>query len=135
MPEAVAAPGHAPGTKGETYIRHHLPELDTKPLLEVRGLKMHFPVTDPHADYEAETRRRNRLAFGRGYRRTSPRLDDCEGLDRRGSGRFPRCRQLARSAIGSAVWQPPRPDQNRVRPACHQRSVPSGRVPRTNFWG
>ena len=27
----------------------------------------------------------------------------------------------------------PRQDQNRVRPACHQRSVPCGRG--TNFWG
>src|SRR6516165_12421980 len=46
-------------------------ELDTKPLLEVRGLKMHFPVTDltrtvrPHL---CETRRHSRLALGRGYR-------------------------------------------------------------------
>ena len=46
-------------------------ELDTKPLLKARGLKMHFPVTDltrtmrPHL---CETRRRSRLALGRGYR-------------------------------------------------------------------
>jgi hypothetical protein len=44
-------------------------ELDTKPLLKARGLKMHFPVTDltrtmrPHL---CETRRRSRLALGRG---------------------------------------------------------------------
>jgi len=46
-------------------------ELDTKPLLKARGLKMHFPVTDltrtmrPHL---CETRRGSRLALGRGYR-------------------------------------------------------------------
>jgi hypothetical protein len=47
-------------------------ELDTKSLLEVRGLKMHFPVTDLTRTMRprlGETRRRNRLAFGRGYRR------------------------------------------------------------------
>ena len=47
-------------------------ELDTKPLLEVRGLKMHFPVTDLTQTMTprlGETRRRSRLALGRGYRR------------------------------------------------------------------
>jgi len=47
-------------------------ELDTKPLLEVRGLKMHFPVTDLTRSVRprlGETRRRSRLALGRGYRR------------------------------------------------------------------
>src|ERR1700730_2307968 len=34
-----------------------------------------------------------------------------------------RCEAVAQQ-IGSAVWRPPRPDQNRGRPACHQRSVP-----------
>ena len=48
-----------------------LAELDTKPLLEVRGLKMHFPVTDLTRSVRpclGETRRRSRLALGRGYR-------------------------------------------------------------------
>ena len=47
-------------------------EVDTKPLLEVRGLKMHFPVTDLTRSLRpclGETRRRSRLALGRGYRR------------------------------------------------------------------
>ena len=41
-------------------------ELDTKPLLEVRGLKMHFPVTDLTQTMRprlGETPRRNRLAL------------------------------------------------------------------------
>ena len=46
-------------------------ELDTKPLLEVRGLKMHFPVTDLSRTMRprlGETRHGSRLALGRGYR-------------------------------------------------------------------
>jgi hypothetical protein len=47
-------------------------ELGTKPLLEVRGLKMHFPVTDLTRTMRprlGETRRRILLALGHGYRR------------------------------------------------------------------
>jgi hypothetical protein len=47
-------------------------ELDTKPLLEVRGLKMYFTVTDLTRTMRprlGETRCRSRLARGRGYRR------------------------------------------------------------------
>ena len=47
-------------------------ELDTTPPLEMRGLKMHFPVTDltrTMRPRRGETRRRSRLALGRGYRR------------------------------------------------------------------
>ena len=46
-------------------------ELDTQPLLEVRGLEMHFPVSDLTRSVRpclGETRRRSRLALGRGYR-------------------------------------------------------------------
>ena len=44
-------------------------ELDTKPLLEVRGLKMVTDLTRTMRPRLGETRRRSRLALGRGYRR------------------------------------------------------------------
>jgi hypothetical protein len=63
------------GTEGNARITPTLvPPRGPRSLLEGRGLKMHFPVTDltramrPHL---CETRRRSRLALGRGY--LSPR--------------------------------------------------------------
>ena len=44
-------------------------ELDTKPLLEVRGLKMVTDLTRTMRPRLGETRRRSRLALGRGDRR------------------------------------------------------------------
>lgn len=44
-------------------------EVDTKPLLEVRGLKMVTDLTRTMRPRLGETRRRSRLALGRGYRR------------------------------------------------------------------
>ena len=43
-------------------------ELDTKPLLEVRGLKMVTDLTRTMRPHLCETRRGSRLALGRGYR-------------------------------------------------------------------
>src|SRR5262249_4499217 len=36
----------------------------------------------------------------------------------------PRVQRDCHSVSGSAVWQSPRPDQSRIRPACHRRSTP-----------
>ena len=44
-------------------------ELDTKPLLEVSCLKMVTDLTRTMRPRLGETRRRSRLALGRGYRR------------------------------------------------------------------